>query len=131
MKSPKGINEHTIEEIENRLDGRPVFGGGDGSFIAVELEIISYFVKEIKLAKNNAKISQDWWILHKKIIANLREENKRLREALEFYGEKNHYYESAYYHDFKEGTYITVSCYCGVSVDIEDGAIARKALEGE
>jgi len=57
-------------------------------------------------------------------VYDLAKENKRYREALEFYADRENYKPDPYHYDPYIGEYISM-------IDYDNGATARQALEGE
>src|SRR5690606_22518945 len=63
-----------------------------------------------------------WLIKQAKLVQELEQQNKRYREALEFYVDRENYEPNHYDPDTHK--YMSM-------IDHDEGAIARKALEGE
>ena len=104
-------NKERSEEIKKELEIEWLFNRVE----ELELEINDWRA-EVQKWQQFYKESEESHLETKELLKSIAVQNKRLREALEFYAGGNHYSDKLY--DYK-------------IVLLDDGEIARKALEGE
>ena len=118
------MNKERLEEIKNRRKKH------DMDILPVWAEDVDWLIKRVELL---GKLREEDSTYYNELLTRVREQNKRYREALEFYANEEHYKEkliSEAQYD-ADGICISNDEYAPPIIYFDSGEKARKSLKGE